>query len=79
MLKHISVDICSLQEIGFGGKSVRMISGKAAEQKLFWIGNEEGLGGVEIFLPKEWVDKNIDIDRVSHRMIVISSKNYYFQ
>ena len=37
-----------------------MNSGKAAEHKLFWIGNEEGLGGIAL----TWVDK-VDINWVS--------------
>ena len=38
-----------------------MNSGKAAEHKLFWIGNEKGLGGIALI----WVDKVIDINWVS--------------
>ena len=38
-----------------------MISRKAAEYKQFWIGNENGLGEVGIFLVKTWVDKVIDV------------------
>ena len=30
-----------------------MISGKAVEYKLFWVGNEKGLARVAIFLPKK--------------------------
>ena len=47
-----------------------MISGKAAGYKLFWIGNEKGLGRVGIFLAKKWVGKIIDVNRVSDRVIV---------
>ena len=42
MLEHRSVDICCLLETRFRGKSVRIISGKAAQCKLLWIGNEKG-------------------------------------
>ena len=52
-----SVDICFIQETR-SEKSVRMISGKTAEYKLFWTGNEKG---VEILLAKKWVNKNIDM------------------
>ena len=38
------------------------------QYKLLWIGN--GKGSVEIFLAKKWVDKVINISRVSDRMIV---------
>lgn len=46
-----------------------MISGKAAEYKLFYIRNEKSLGGVKILLSrngqiKKWVNKVVDISRV---------------
>ena len=53
------------------GKSVRMISPKAAQYKFFWIGKENGLEGVCIFLAEKWVDEVVDTRRVSYRMIVI--------
>ena len=66
-----SVGICSVQETRFRKKSVRIISKKAAEYKLFKIRNEKSLGGVQIFLAKKWVDEVIDICRVNYKMIVI--------
>ena len=45
MLKHRSADICFVQETGFMGKSIRIISRKATECKLFCIRNEKVLGG----------------------------------
>ena len=47
---------------------MRIISQKAAQCKLLWIRNEKG--SVGIFLAKKWVDKVINISRVSDRMIV---------
>ena len=52
MLERRSVDSCCVQETKFLEKSVRMISRKVAEYKLFRIGNEKGLG-VGIFLVKK--------------------------
>ena len=57
MLELRSLDICCVQETRFRGKSVRMISGKAGEYKLFHTGNENGLGGVGSFLAKRWEDR----------------------
>ena len=62
------VDICCLLETRFRGESVRIISEKAAQYKLLWIGN--GKGSVGIFLAKKSVDKAINISRVCDRMIV---------
>ena len=47
---------------------MRIISEAAAQYELLWIGN--GKGSVGIFLAKKWVDKVINISRVSDRMIV---------
>ena len=47
---------------------MRIISDKAAQYKLLWIGN--GKGSVGVFLAKKWVDKVINISRVSDSMIV---------
>ena len=63
MLESSSVDICCVQDITFRRKSVRIMSGKAAEYKLLLIGNEKDLGGVRIFLFKKWVDKIIDVSK----------------
>ena len=52
MLELRSLVTCCVQESRFRGKSVRIISGRAAEYKLFWIGDEMGLGIVRIFEPK---------------------------
>ena len=69
MLERRSLDICFVQETRFRGKSVKMISGNAAQYKLFWIENEMGLG-VRILLTKICVDKVNDISRVTDRIIV---------
>ena len=69
-LEHRSVDICYLLNRRFRGKSVRIISGRAGQYKLLWIRNGKGLRGVGISLAKKWVDKVINISRVSDRMIV---------
>ncbi|KAK3893379.1 hypothetical protein Pcinc_002812 [Petrolisthes cinctipes] len=46
-----------------------MIEGKSERYKLFWIGNDKGTGGVGIFLAEKWVDKVIEVNRVSNRII----------
>ena len=70
VIEQSSVDICCLLETRFREKSVRIISGKSAQYKLFWAGIGKGLGEVGIFLAKKWVDKIINISRASDRMIV---------
>ena len=48
-----------------------MIKGKRTRYKLFWMGNDKGTGGVSIFLAEKWVDKMIDVNRVSNRIILL--------
>ena len=55
MLERRSVGTCCVKETRLRCKLVRMISGKAALYKLFWIKNENGLG--VIFLARKWVDR----------------------
>ena len=42
MLERSLVGICFVQQTRFRGKPVRVISGKLAEYKLFWIENGKG-------------------------------------
>ena len=44
------VNICCVEETRFRKNSGRMIGGKAAQFKLFWIKNEKDLGEAEVFL-----------------------------
>ena len=60
MIEGRSVNICYIQDTRFRGK--------AAEYKLFWIGNEKSLV-VGTFLAKKWVDKDIGISCVNDTMI----------
>lgn len=54
-----------------------MLSGKAAEYELFGLENKKRFRKSRNFLTKKWVDKVIDLSKVSSRMIVIGS-SYYF-
>ena len=71
MIKCMSLDICCVQKTRFRGNLVRMISGKAAVYRLFWIRKEKDCDGVGIFLAKESVDHIRDTTKVNDRMIVI--------
>ena len=51
------VDLCCLQEVRWHGASACMIVGKDSRYKVFWIGKENGNGGIGILLAEEWVEK----------------------
>ena len=61
MLERRLLDIYCEQRNIFRGKPIGLISWKAAEYKLFWIGNENYLREVRIFLARKSVDKVFDI------------------
>ena len=65
------VDLCCLQEVRWRGASARMTVGKDYRYKVFWIGSENGNGGVGILLAEEWVGKVYDICRISDRLMMI--------
>ena len=71
MLERRSVDVCCVQEVRWRGASVRIVEGRRARYKLFWIGNSTGYWGVGIFIAEKWVDKVIDVKRVNDRIIVV--------
>ena len=60
MLECGPTDFCCLQKTRYKGNSVRVIIGKAAVNKLFWIGNENCLGGTDVFLAEIRADEVID-------------------
>ena len=70
-LERRDIDLCCVQETRWRGKSVRMVEGKQARYKIFWIGNSKGTGGVGIFLAEKWVEKVSDIKRVSDRIMIM--------
>ena len=65
------VDLCCLQEVPLHAASACMIVGKDFCYEVFWIGRENGNGGVGILLAEEWVEKVYDICRISDRLVMI--------
>ena len=70
-LARRKIDVCCVQEVRWRGASARMITGKDSEFKFFWVGGETGLGGVGILVSKNWLDKIIDVNRISDRLMAI--------
>ena len=53
------------------GASARIVDGRNDRYKLFWIGNQEGIGGVRILLAEKWVEKAFEVKRVSDRIMLL--------
>ena len=65
------VDTCGLQEVRWRCASARLVEGKDCRFKLFWVGNDEGMGGVRVLLAEKWVETIFDVKRVSDRIMLI--------
>ena len=65
------IDICTLQEVRWKGGSARMITGKDSKYKFFWVRNNSGTDGVGVRLAEKWIEKVINVDRISDRILVI--------
>ena len=48
-----------------------MVTGKNSMYKLFWMGNQTGIGGVGVFVAQKWIDNVFDVSRISDRIIVM--------
>ena len=47
------VEMCCVQEIRWRGSSARLITGKNIEYKMYWVGNNLGLGGARILVCRD--------------------------
>ena len=66
MLMRRNVDVCCAQETRWRGGSARKIEGKDSIYKLFWSGDQSGLGGVGILLAEKWIDAVLSVKRHRH-------------
>ena len=71
VISRHKVDICSLQEVRWRGASARLVEGKDSRYKLFWVGNDKGMGSVGILLAEKWVEAIFDVKHVSDRIMLI--------
>lgn len=47
-----------------------LMMGKDSECKMFWIGNNFGLGGIKIQVARKWIDKIFEVKRVNDRLMM---------
>ena len=53
VMRRLKVDTCGLQEVRWRGVSARLVKGKDSRFKLFWVGNDNGMGGVGILFNRK--------------------------
>ena len=58
------VDVACIQEIRWKGTSCKFYGAKGQRYRLFWMGDEEKLDGVAIFVAQKWVDSVVSVERL---------------
>ena len=59
-LKKRKVDMCCLQEVNWRGQGARFVCCRGRRYKLWWSGNNDGIGGVRI-LVKVLCEKVVEV------------------
>ena len=76
-LTRRNIDVCGIQEHrwkgGLAPNQVRFLKGKNTKFKFFYSAQESGLGGAGILLAEQWADKVIEVQRISHRIILLKT------
>ena len=58
-LSPVQKEVLSSQEIRWRGALAHLITEKNSVYKVFWVGNNLGLGGVGILVSRKWIDMNL--------------------
>ena len=61
------LNFCCLQETRWRGEGAR----KMRAYKLFWMSCEKGIHGVGMLVADRWIEKVLDVKRVSERLMVV--------
>ena len=61
------LDFCCLKETRWRGEGAR----KSGPYKSFRMGCEKGIHGVGMWVPARWIEKVLDVKRVSERLMVM--------
>ena len=67
MVDRRRLDFCCLQETRWRGGSARTMG----KFKFFWTGCEEGTAGVGFLVAERWVEKVLEVKRVSARLMLL--------
>ena len=70
-LSRRKVDVCCIQETRYHGGNCRTIKCKERRYKLYWSRKDKGTAGVGVFVAEEWIEIVFEVQRVSHRIILV--------
>jgi hypothetical protein len=71
MIARRRLDFCCVQESRWKGEGARLLGGEGMRCKFFWKGSEKSESGVGIFVAEPYIDKVVEVRRVSDRLIVL--------
>jgi hypothetical protein len=71
MVGRRELDFCCVQETKWKGENARTLEGGDKKYKFFWKGCKQGTSGVGILIAEKWIDKVVQINRVSERVILL--------
>ena len=64
-----NVRLCCIHEVRWRGCGARLIGLQGRRYKLWWPGNQEGYGGVDVLVREELYKKVNEVRRVNDRVI----------
>ena len=71
-LERRKVKVCCVQETRWKGEGIRILRTKTGgKYKLFWKGCSEGASGVGVIVSDEFIDKVVEVTRVSERLMMV--------
>ena len=63
--------MCCLQEVGWRGQGARFVGCRGRKYKLWWSGNNDGIGEVGILVKEELCKKVVEVRRKSNRVMAM--------
>ena len=71
MVGRRQLDFCCVQECKWKGQGARFLEGDGVRYKFFWAGCKEGTAGVGIMIAEKWIDKVVEVKRISARLMML--------
>ena len=71
MVGRRKLDFCCVQETKWKGNGARSIEAAGMKYKFFWKGGEDRSLGVGILVEEKWIEKVIEVKRVSERVMLV--------
>ena len=71
VLYRRKIDICSVQEVRWRGSGANVVGQEGRQYKIMWSGSKSKEAGVAVLIRSEWINKVVNVSRVSERIMVV--------